>query len=121
MQPHRTFAARWGISGALLVFFALLGIDVRAAVPGAEVVQKMRAATGAMPRSTPAMGDVMPCAYCYAGPAPTVDGFSGESKEPNASGWVAFAKAPAPQARVHCDGRRRPPLPLRIAYCRCSN
>jgi hypothetical protein len=113
---------RWGIGGALLLFLALLGVDARASVPSAEVVHQMVAATEATSESAPAMGDFRPCAYCYAGPATTVHGFSGESKEQDVSAWVALAKAaPAQPWHAHCDGRRPSPLPVRIAYCRWSN
>ena len=47
MQPRRAFAVRWNSSGALLLFLALLGVDARAAVPSAEVVQQIAAAAEA--------------------------------------------------------------------------
>ena len=120
MQPLSSLAMRYGIGG-LLVFVALLGIDARAGTSSADAMPQMVAHTDVMSDRMPALGDCVPCAYCYTGPASTVQGFSGESKEREPSPWTVLASA-APLARfVDVTGRRSLPVPVRIAYSRWSN
>jgi hypothetical protein len=122
VQPLEALTLRRCISGVMLLFIALLGADVRAAAPRAEVMPQMTAGTEVMPHGAPAMGDCMPCAYCYTGPASTVQGTSGESKEQDAPAWIALAQtASASQGLVNTSGERQSPVPVRIAYCRWSN
>ena len=121
MQPSKSLALRYYISG-LLLLVAMLGIDTRAAAPLADAMPQMMADTDVVSDRTPAMGDCMPCAYCYSGPMSTVQGFSGESREQEPSAWTALASAASPlQGFVNAIGRRPSPVPVRIAYCRWSN
>ena len=120
MQLPETLTLRCRISGVVLLFIALLGIDAHAGASRAEVMPQMVADTEVMPHHTPAMGDCMPCAYCYTGPASTVQTTSGESKEQDEQAWTALAEAPAPLPFVDTNGRRPSPVPVRIAYCRWS-
>jgi hypothetical protein len=113
---------RYGIGSVMLLFVALLGIDVHAAAPRADVVPQMVADTAVVSHHAPAMGDCMPCAYCYAGPASTVHGFGGESREHDTAAWTALAKAEPALRRSFASERRGPaPVPARIAYCRWRN
>jgi hypothetical protein len=106
----------------MLLFAALLGIDVHAAMPRADVMPQMVADTEAMSHAGPAMGDCMPCAHCYTGPAPTVQSNSGESKEHDAQAWTTLsAPTEAPLRPVQTADRRPSTVPVRIAYCRWSN
>jgi hypothetical protein len=106
----------------MLLFAALLGIDVHAGAPRAEVMQQMRADTEVMPHHAPAMGHCVPCAYCYLGPASAAQSTSGEPKGQDAPAWTALAEAPSALQRLVDTGVRRPSLvPVRIAYCRWSN
>lgn len=118
MQPHRTFFLRWA-SGALLLIVALLGVHVDAAASRAGVMPQIAAATEAVLQPAPAMGDCVPCAYCYAGPAPTAHGLSGQFKEQAAPTWAALAPAAArSQRHVGSEAKQPQLVPLRIAYSR---
>ena len=112
---------RRGIGG-LMLLVALLGIDARAATSNADAMPQMVADADMMSHRMPVMGDCTPCAYCYSGPALTIQGFSGESKEREPSAWTALASAASsPRRFVDVTGRRSSLLPVRVAYCRWSN
>lgn len=122
MQPFRSLAIRYGIGGVMLLLVGLFGLDARAALPSADVLPQMMAEADVMSDRMPAMGDCTPCAYCYSGPASTVQGFSGESKEREPSAWTALDSAASPPQRfVEVTGRRSSQVSVRIAYCRWSN
>lgn len=66
----------------------------------------------------PQMSDSMPCARCFAAPAPAVQGVSAEPGEPTEPAWRAHATA-APDSCLLMDaGNQLPRLPVRIAFCR---
>lgn len=66
----------------------------------------------------PQMSDSMPCAQCFAAPAPAVQGVGAEPGEPIEPAWRTQGSA-TPDLSVFMDaGDRLPRLPVRIAFCR---
>lgn len=122
MQGFEAFVARWRVCGAMLLWLALSGLDARAAMLPAEIAPHEVAATGAISREGPNLRECLPCVYCYTAPPPSVQGFSGECKDPEPPSWSHLAKAPiATVAGADRVGQRASPTPLRVAYCRWSN
>jgi hypothetical protein len=69
-------------------------------------------------QSRPQLSNSMPCARCFAAPAPAVQGVSAEPGEPTEPAWRAQVSA-APDSSAFMDaGNQLPRLPVRIAFCR---
>ncbi|MGH6627508.1 MAG: hypothetical protein ACRECD_13400 [Burkholderiaceae bacterium] len=100
----------------LFLCLALLGTPAPASVAAMQEAKPLAAAAMAS-RSMPGVLDCAPCAGCYVGPAPTTHGFSGECKDAEAPAWREHG-VPLSPTIFHDTGSCRPPLPVRIAYCR---
>lgn len=122
MQGLEAFVARWLVCGAMLLWLALSGLDARSAMLRTAITPDEVAAAGAISREGPDLRECLPCVYCRTAPPPSVQGFSGECKDPEPPIWSHLTKAPiATVAGADRGGQRAPPTPLRVAYCRWSN
>lgn len=104
--------------GGLLLCALLLVVNARAAT--AELEARPVGAMGTMLRGHSIVDamDCPPCIGCYTAPAPSLQGFSGETRQPDESAWPLHAAEARAPIRTFDDGGRRASMPVRIAFCR---
>lgn len=118
MQRREQFArGRVFIGGALFVCLALLTVSTQAS--SAEVQQARSVLEpAAASLATSSAIDCLPCAGCYAAPAPSTHGFGGEGYEPDAPRWRLHAALSGDSPGLFARRCLRAAVPVRIAFCR---
>ena len=104
----------------------LVSLCLALSVPGAEasvlVVQDAHLmATPAVALSSPDAMDCVPCARCYAAPAPSMNRVTGDAHEAETPAGQADPTQRLDSEVMFDAGGQRALLPLRIVYCRWRN
>ena len=114
------YLVRWRALGCVVVSL-YLALSVTDADALASMVQDARPMVASDMTSSPAEAmDCIPCARCYAAPAPLTQLFVGQGNGSDPTAWRNDAAQRSAADRFD-TGDRRAPLSLRIAYCRWRN
>ena len=99
-----------------------LALSVPDAEASVSMVQDAHSmATSAVVPSPPDAMDCVPCARCYAAPAPPMGRITGNAHEAETPAWRFDATQRLdPEVMLDAGGQRML-LPLRIVYCRWRN
>lgn len=115
-RPEILRGWRAGVGFVVLIGVALMGAGATAMDSGTQEMRTEPASTMTAP-AMPMLSGGMPCALCYIAPAPGLQAYTGEGKEPEPLTWWVHALPTLAQARL-TDTNSRDRVPIRIACCK---
>ncbi len=118
-MPRVERVHRWCALAAALVWLCL-ALIATGAHASSSATQEVRAipAHALTSQGMPEASDCVPCALCYAAPAPISHTLTVEAKVAESFTWFAPAPTHRPELRFLSKPRCRKHVPIRISFCR---